>query len=72
MDEDTYGEFDQTTDTISLNENLSASQTGATLLHEILHVCNSELGDGINHIISESLAQQLFQVLKDNPLNFNE
>ena len=63
------GEFDKETNTIYVDPRLSESQQAATLLHEIFHAMNSEF-EGVNHVLMESLSQQLFQVLRDNKINF--
>lgn len=49
---------------IELNAKLMTSEQEVTLFHEILHVMNSEL----DHVLLDSLAQQLYQVLADNDL----
>lgn len=55
--------------TIKICKSLSQSQKESTLIHEILHVLNSELdGREIGHMLLDSLANQLYQVLADNKL----
>jgi Zn-dependent peptidase ImmA (M78 family) len=49
---------------IEINSSLAPSHQVVTLLHEILHTLNSEL----NHVVLDSLAEQLTQVLLDNDL----
>lgn len=49
---------------IYIRETLSEDAKMVTLIHEILHGCNST----INHEFLDSLAEQLYQVLKDNKL----
>src|SRR3990167_2559903 len=51
---------------IYIKSDLMETEQMATLLHEILHVINGELSDSL----VEALSQQLFQVLKDNDLQF--
>ena len=51
---------------IYIREDLSLEAQEITLIHEILHACNST----INHEFLDSLAEQIYQVLKDNKLNF--
>lgn len=41
----------------------------SALIHEILHACNSTFGqEGIEHALLDSLAEQVYQVFKDNNL----
>lgn len=41
----------------------------STLIHEIMHVMNSTIGEHtIGHSLQDSLAEQLYQVLRDNKL----
>lgn len=47
---------------ISIRKDLMDTQRESTLFHEIFHVLNSEL----DHVILDGLAEQLYQVLKDN------
>ena len=49
---------------IEIDARLIDTEKGVTLFHEILHVMNSEL----DHVVLDSLAQQLYQVLHDNNL----
>ena len=57
------------TNTIKLCKSLPQSQKESTLIHEIMHFINSDLGDReSHHAILSSLAEQLYQVLKDNHL----
>jgi Zn-dependent peptidase ImmA (M78 family) len=58
------GLCDRDTNTIIINADLHKSQQEATLIHEIFHAMNWELEEEI----LESLAQQLYQVFKDNNL----
>jgi hypothetical protein len=61
------GEFDAETNTITISEDLPHSQAFSTLFHEILHACNTTIGDTpIGHALVDSLAEQLAQVLSDN------
>ena len=61
---DDAGVVDKTKGIIFIDKNLTKSEKEATLIHEILHIINSEL----DHVILDSLAQQLHQVLKQNKL----
>lgn len=56
--------------TISIDKNIVIqSIKESALIHEILHACNSTFGyDGVEHGLLDSLAEQLYQVLKDNDL----
>lgn len=47
---------------IYIREDLSDEAKAITLIHEILHGCNST----INHEFLDSLAEQLYQVFSDN------
>lgn len=41
----------------------------STLIHEVIHVMNSTIGEHtIGHSFQDSLAEQLYQVLRDNKL----
>ena len=54
---------------IKICKDIPQDQKESTLLHEILHFCNSTIGDDNNHhLIIDGLAEQLYQVLKDNNL----
>lgn len=64
------GDFSSETNEIRIDKKLPPSQRAVTLLHEILHACNSEFNKPFEHIILESLSQQLYQVLTDNKLKF--
>lgn len=65
---DECGSFDVRTNTIKIAKDLSQSQKEVTLLHEILHGLNQNFHEGIPHMLLESLAQQLYQVLSDNKM----
>lgn len=63
------GESNTHDNTISIEEKMPASQKGATLIHEALHLMNatwSATREG--HIFLESLSQQMYQFLSDNKL----
>jgi hypothetical protein len=62
--EEDDGLYDSATNTIYLSAQLAPSKMESTLIHEILHVLNLEL----DHDLLSSLAEQLYQVLKDNNL----
>ena len=51
---------------IWIKAELSDTQMESTLVHEILHGINSTL----DHVVLDSLSEQLYQVLKDNKLKF--
>lgn len=67
---DTDGDFSTEKNEIRIHNKLPPSQMGATLLHEIMHALNAQFHKDMEHIILESLSQQLYQVLKDNKLQF--
>lgn len=62
--DDKCGHADANKNEIVIDSNLSQSQQESTLLHEILHFINAPL----DHALLDSLAEQLYQVLKDNNL----
>lgn len=64
------GEFSTVLNEIKIDSKLPDSQRAVTLLHEILHALNSEFDKDIEHILLESLSQQIYQVLTDNKLTF--
>jgi hypothetical protein len=55
---------------INICKTLPQDQQEATLIHEILHYLNSTLGgeSTLSHCLLDSLAEQIYQVLKDNNL----
>lgn len=68
----TDGEFTTEDNTIKIDSRLAPSQKQVTLIHEIFHALNSQFDEDPYHALMESLAQQWFQVLRDNKLNFRE
>jgi hypothetical protein len=67
--DDKVGETDSCACTITLHDDLKPSVLGATFLHELIHACNSTLGDtALGHALIDSLAEQLFDVLHNNHL----
>ena len=67
--ENDNGEADFKTNTIKICKDIPQDQKESTLLHEIIHFCNTTIGDDNNHhTIIDSLAEQLYQVLKDNKM----
>lgn len=58
------GEFEISMNTITIRKDLPKDQKEATLIHEIFHVCNTTL----DHELLDSLAEQVYQVFKDNGL----
>ena len=65
-----FGTQDMNTLTIRLNENKAQSQIDSTLLHEIIEAINFHLGLELNHYQINALEAGLYQVLKDNDLQF--
>lgn len=53
---------------IRINKELFQTMKEATFLHEAMHIMNTT----IDHTLLDSLAEQLYQFLKDNKLNFND
>lgn len=67
------GQWEETSGEIVINSRLPKSRQESTLIHEIIHVCNSTLSESREgHSLQDSLAEQLYQVLKDNKLAFND
>ncbi len=52
---------------IHLDETLCPDMALATLLHEVIEAINEENELKMKHRVIQTLATQLFQVLKDNP-----
>lgn len=61
---DKCGEFNREKQTIFLADWLPETQREATFIHELLHALNNEL----DHALLDSLAEQLYQVMRDNRL----
>ena len=56
-------------DKIRICKTISQTQKEGTLIHEIFHVICSELAEtNMGHCLQSSLAEQIYQVLKDNDL----
>lgn len=71
--DDKTGETDTCACTITLHSDLKDSVLGATFLHELIHACNSTLGDtALGHALIDSLAEQLYAVLANNGLLVEE
>lgn len=67
--EGTCGETDFVKSTILINPHMSQSMKESTLIHEILHACNTTFSDEhLAHSVLDSMADQLYQVLSDNGL----
>lgn len=67
------GEYNGDLGVISIRKSLARSKQWAILIHEILHVCNNTFGADDNshdHMLLDSIAEQLYQVLTDNKLKF--
>lgn len=63
-DEDTCGDNSYTKGRIRLNKSLPQTQKEATFIHEAMHTMNTTL----NHELLDSLAEQIYQFLKENKL----
>ncbi len=61
---------DYNTATITIDKTIMVqSIRESTFIHEIMHAMNSTFGyEGVEHGLLDSLAEQLYQVLKDNNL----
>jgi signal recognition particle receptor subunit beta len=67
--DDANGDQDSRTGEIRINKEDIATQQGASLIHEILHVCNATLsGSEMGHALLEAISQQIYQVLEDNKM----
>jgi hypothetical protein len=64
---DSYGKVIFESASIHLDETLCPEMANATLLHEVIEVINEENELKLEHRAIQTLATQLFQVLKDNP-----
>lgn len=54
---------------ITIDSETSQSYKESALIHEALHTMNTTLdGNEIGHVFLDSLAEQLYQFLKDNDL----
>lgn len=64
------GETNYNTATITIDSTITEqSIKEATLFHEFVHTCNSTFGyEGMEHAYVDSLAEQLYQIFKDNGL----
>lgn len=60
----TCGRINKDSNIISIRSTLSDSQKWTTLFHEIFHAINNELSEAL----TDSLAEQFYQVLKENKL----
>jgi len=56
------GQTDYDTQEILIRENLSDEMKDAVFIHEIFHTLNTTM----SHELMDSLAMQLYQVIKDN------
>mgnify|MGYP001561897220 CR=1 FL=1 len=64
-DDDTLcGENTPTDGEIVINKKLPQSQIEATFIHEAMHTMNTT----IDHVLLDSLSEQIYQFLKDNKL----
>ena len=57
---------------IQLDDSLCAEIAGATLLHEVIEVINSENELKMSHRTIQSMATQLYGVVKDNVEMFTQ
>lgn len=64
MKMDKCGELDREKGVLYLADWLTPSQRESTFIHETLHAINNEL----DHVLLDSLAEQLYQFLADNKL----
>ncbi|MFA5745688.1 MAG: hypothetical protein WCX79_01230 [Candidatus Paceibacterota bacterium] len=64
---ESYGKTVFESASIHIDDTLSQDMSLATLLHEVIEVINEENELKLEHRAIQTLATQLFQVLKDNP-----
>lgn len=57
-----------TDNTIEIDISATQDQRESALIHEFGHFINSTFSRGKNHIILDSLAEQYYQILKDNKM----
>ena len=63
------GETDVGICVIRISKDLTQSQQEATLIHELFHAINPTLdNEHLGHALIDSLAEQIYQILKDNKL----
>lgn len=68
--QDEMGSCDTSKNIITIDSGMVHDQKEATLIHEIFHAMNTTF-DGTNnfsHALLDSLAEQIYQVMKDNKL----
>lgn len=66
---DSFGEYHHAEGVIYIHPNLPQTQKESTLVHEVLHVMNATIGaTQTGHSLLDSLAEQMYQFLRDNKL----
>jgi hypothetical protein len=68
----TAGTFDSARNLILIDKDMPESQQECILLHEIVEWIGSTLELGLEHRQVSALAESLFQVLRDNDLDFKQ
>lgn len=63
-DENSDGQLRDTEGILHLNKNLMRSAVECSFIHEALHAMNTT----IDHVVLDSLAEQIYQFLADNNL----
>jgi len=69
---DTAGTCGNFYNLIQININAAQSVQEESLLHEIIEAIDTANDFKLSHMIISTLAESLYQVLKDNKLNFGE
>lgn len=64
---DANGKFEWKENTMYICKTLPQSQKESTFFHELFHIMNTTLNNSM-HAAIDSLAEQFYQVLKDNDL----
>lgn len=70
--DDLYGQIDYGSQIIRLDEQYSAEQKKATLIHEIVHGLDDMYQIGLGEKKVSKLGVALYQMIKDNPELFEE
>lgn len=69
-DRDNFGEISFINQTITIDPDVPPDKQEDTLVHEILEAINGYYGIGLEHGKLLVMGRVLYQVLKDNKLNF--
>lgn len=70
--DDLYGQIDYCSQVIRIDEQYSAEQKKATLIHEIIHGLDDMYQIGLGEKKVSKLGVAFYQLIKDNPELFRE